>query len=192
VCPAGYTQNLHFLCDQICTSPNYVASVDLLLCIAACPQSTYPNTCVLICTTTSPVCAATIVKAVYDVGDVAYKVIKLGMSIPDLPSTITTILELAIRGDWLNVAKTIGTLAEQIAQKLISILGPKFLTIDSAILESSVRNASLLMTVTALNSSFVESLLLDPFLHYFKIDSVINAYDKGRCDLADNTWSPST
>jgi hypothetical protein len=180
------------LCDQICTSPNYVASVDLLLCIAACPQSTYPNTCGPICTTTSPVCAGTIASAVYDICDVAYKVITLVIGIGDLSSTITTILTLAAQRDWLSVAKIIGTLAEQIAEKLINFLIAKFPTIDSAILESSARNASLLMTVTALNSSFITSQMLNSFLHYFKIDSVINAYNKGQCDLADNTWPPST
>ncbi|CAF1615654.1 unnamed protein product, partial [Didymodactylos carnosus] len=176
ICSSDYEQS-GLLCYPYCL-PNY--SGEGPVCWALCPTTTQPILCLGVgCAKTKEDCTTTVLHMVQSVIGASLELLHLVVGLPFIDSMTEDLLLSAAKGDWLNVAKDISEIALALAEKLFPYLKRKFIDWDYSTIESATKNASLLLTVAAFNDTHS----LDPFIKFFKLDSIINAFNFGLCDL---------
>jgi hypothetical protein len=148
------------------------------VCWQYCP-STHPYSCVTGCAKTKENCHQKIKDMIQSVISSCIRILHVVIGLPIVSLKILDILSNAAKAEWVSVAKDITILAGQLAERILPELTNKFLDWSFGTVESATKNASLILTATALK----ENQILLPILKFFHFDSIDLAFNHGKCEL---------
>jgi len=177
VCPKSYEQS-GLLCYKKCAE-NYNGIGPV--CWQNCPSS-HPYSCFTGCSKTKEICKYQIKDMAHSVIMSSLKILNIFISVPLLSLRTMDILANAAVGQWLLVVKDITIIAGQLAEKILPEIATKFLDWSFGTLQSATKNATLILTATALT----DNKILLPILNFFHFDSIYSAFNHGKCEFIDN------
>ena len=177
ICSNPYEQD-GGLCYEKC-QPKYNGLGPV--CWQHCP-ATQPYPCLAGCSVTKQDCHLAVINMIQSVVGASVTLLNVIVGVPFVDLATFDILANAAKGDWISVAKDMSSLAKKLAEKLLPDLAKKFLNWSLNTLQSATKNASVVITATALKNQ--KSLL--PFLQLFRLDSINAAFNHGKCDLPDD------
>jgi hypothetical protein len=148
------------------------------VCWQNCP-STHPYSCVAGCSKTKELCQHKVITMIRSVIVSAIRIVQVVIGVPLVGLKVLDILSYAVEGEWTLVIKDIVILARELAEKILPKLAEKFVDWSFGILESAIKNASLLLTATALK----DHNILIPIFKFFHFDSINLAFNHGKCNF---------
>ncbi|CAF1431019.1 unnamed protein product, partial [Didymodactylos carnosus] len=151
------------------------------VCWQYCPD-TQPLACLAGCAKTEKDCKTAVINMIQSVAGASLNLLQIVLGTPLFNLFAVDIMANAVKEDWSTVAKDIGRIALSFVDKILPELIKTFSDWDFNTLQSATKNASLLLTVAA----FKNTSSLTPFIQFFKIDSLISAFNHGLCDLKED------
>ncbi len=177
ICSKSYEQD-GALCYKKCDK-NYNGIGPV--CWQNCPSS-HPYSCFSGCSKTKEICKYQVKDMVKSVIISSLKILNIVIGIPFISLKTVDIVANAAIGQWVLVAKDIALIAGELAKKMLPELALKFLDWSFGTLESATKNATLILTATALT----DNKILLPILNFFHLNSIYLAFNHGKCELIDN------
>ena len=147
------------------------------VCWQLCP-SYQSFSCVAGCAITTSKCITTI----FEITVAAMEILHFILDPFPVDTTIANLIVSATENDWPTVAKHVVDLSVELAEKVLPHLLKIFSDWPSEMIEGTTKNTSVLLTVTALQSADI----LLPFTGLFQLENIIEAFNKGLCDLPDD------
>jgi hypothetical protein len=109
-------------------------------------------------------------------------ILNVVIGVPFFSTKIIDILDNAAKRDWLSVIKDLTIIAGELAQQIFPEIVKKFADWSLNTVKSAMRNASLILTATAMK----DQTILLPLLKFFRLDSIDHAFNHGKCELFEN------
>ncbi|CAF0965032.1 unnamed protein product [Didymodactylos carnosus] len=177
ICSSNYEQD-GLLCYDKCEKEYYGIGP---VCWQYCPEN-QPVACLAGCAKTTKDCHTAVINMVQSVAGASLKLLHIVLGIPLLDLFAVDMIANAVKGDWSKVVKDMSRIALSFADKVLPDLAKKFFDWGFGTVQSATKNASLLLTVAA----FKDIRGLSPFIKFFRLDGLINAFNHGLCDLRED------
>ncbi len=177
ICSQSYEQ-VGPLCYEKCDNKyNGIGPV----CWQNCP-STHSYSCFAGCSKTKKDCQSQVIEMVQSVISTSLRILSVIIGIPFVNLKTLDILSNAAKNEWILVAKGLTILAGEFVEKILPGLTKKYHDWSFDRIESATKNASLILTATAMKD---KNILL-PILKFFHFDSIYLAFNHGKCEFIDD------
>ncbi|CAF4155308.1 unnamed protein product [Rotaria sp. Silwood2] len=189
-CPTSYTK-LGCFCGRFYFRNSYSRGVGSSLicskryekvgpfCLRNCPL-THPYTCVTGCSITKETCQQQIKNMTQSFIRTSSAIFNIIMSLSLTNTNIFDIISNIItKNDSMQVVQSLLIIAEKLAKIILPELAKKFFHWSFNEIESATKNASLIITTTAMQ----DKNILSPFLKIFHLDSFISTFNHTHCEI---------
>ena len=142
-------------------------------------SSSHPYSCVLGCSKNKEICHEKVKTMIRSVIISSLTILHTVIGLPPVTLKILTLLASAKKGEWQLVAKDFTDLAGELTDRILPELIEKFAHWPLKTIESATKNASLILTATAMR----DQKILNPILKYFYFNEIEIAFNHGKCEL---------
>ncbi|CAF1038665.1 unnamed protein product [Rotaria sordida] len=173
-------QQIGLLCYEKCKKTyNSIGS----MCLQNCP-STHTYSCYGGCSTTKEICDSQIKNMTQSAIRTSLVILNIIMGLPIMSTNIFDIISNIAKNDWTQAIENLLFIAKKLAQQILPILTQKFLRWSFDKIESATKNASLIITATAMK----DQNILSPFLKFFHLDSFISTFNHTYCEISNDDF----
>ena len=148
------------------------------VCWQSCPTS-QPFPCFAGCSQTQQTCRRDIFKMAQSVIAASITILNTFIGVPAMSLKTFDIISNADHGEWMDVVETIASIAGTLTTKILPAIQNIFSSWSADTLESATRNASFIITATAMKNHPV----IVPLLKFFRLDAIDAAFNHGKCNL---------
>jgi hypothetical protein len=148
------------------------------VCRQICP-TTHSHSCFTGCSQSKGVCKSKFIEMIRSIVTSALTILNVIVGIPLVSLRTVDIFANAAKGEWMPVVQDILALAQIMTHRILPFLQTKYPDQSSHAIESATKNASFIITATALRDQYI----LNPLYKYFHFDSIHSAFNHGKCQL---------